>query len=81
MDEYVDEKAQKWKDLKLKWSTPSPIKSTLQEKPKSSLNEKQIESESLSDIVNSLQKIPSPKQWGLMISPDHSISSEHFNQN
>jgi len=27
------------------------------------------------------QKIPSPKQWGLMISPDHSISSEHFNQN
>jgi len=27
------------------------------------------------------QKIPSPKQWGLMISPDRSISSEHFNQN
>ena len=27
------------------------------------------------------QKIPSPKQWGVMISPDHSISSEHFNQN
>ena len=27
------------------------------------------------------QKIPSPKQWGLMISPDHSITSEHFNQN
>ena len=62
MDEYVDEKAQKWKDLKLKWSTPSPIKSTLQEKPKSSLNEKQIESESLSDIVNSLQKQLEQKQ-------------------
>ena len=27
------------------------------------------------------QKIPSPKQWGLMISPDRSISAEHFNQN
>ena len=27
------------------------------------------------------QKIPSPKQWGLIMSPDHSISSEHFNQN
>ena len=27
------------------------------------------------------QKIPSPKQWGLIISPDRSISSEHFNQN
>jgi len=27
------------------------------------------------------QKIPSPKQWGLIISPDHSITSEHFNQN
>jgi len=27
------------------------------------------------------QKIPSPKQWGVMISPDRSISSEHFNQN
>ena len=27
------------------------------------------------------QKIPSPKQLELMISPDHSISSEHFNQN
>jgi len=62
MDEYVDEKAQKWKDLKLKWSTPSPIKSTLQEKPQSSLNEKQIESESLSDIVNSLQKQLEQKQ-------------------
>ena len=62
MDEYVDEKAQKWKDLKLKWSTPSTIKSTLQEKPKSSLNEKQIESESLSDIVNSLQKQLEQKQ-------------------
>ena len=62
MDEYVDEKAQKWKDLKLKWSTPSTIKSTLQEKPKLSLNEKQIESESLSDIVNSLQKQLDQKQ-------------------
>jgi chromosome segregation ATPase len=62
MDEYVDEKSQKWKDLKLKWSTPSPIKSTLQEKPKSPLNEKQIESESLSDIVNSLQKQLEQKQ-------------------
>ena len=62
MDEYVDEKAQKWKDLKLKWSTPSSTKSTLQEKPKSSLNEKQIESESLSDIVNSLQKQLDQKQ-------------------
>ena len=27
------------------------------------------------------QKIPSPEQWGLIISPDHSITSEHFNQN
>ena len=27
------------------------------------------------------QKITSPKQLGLIISPDHSISSEHFNQN
>ena len=62
MDEYVDEKAQKWKDLKLKWSTPSPIKSTLKEKQKPSLNEKQIESESLSDIVNSLQKQLEQKQ-------------------
>ena len=62
MDEYADEKSQKWKELKLKWSTPSPIKSTHQEKPKSSLNEKQIESESLSDIVNSLQKQLEQKQ-------------------
>ena len=62
MDGYVDEKSQKWKDLKLKWSTPSPIKSTLKEKPKSPLNEKQIESESLSDIVNSLQKQLEQKQ-------------------
>ena len=62
MDEYVDEKAQKWKDLKLKWSTPSSTKSMLQEKPKSPLNEKQIESESLSDIVNSLQKQLEQKQ-------------------
>ena len=23
----------------------------------------------------------SPKQWSLMVSQDHSISSEHFNQN
>ena len=27
------------------------------------------------------QKIPSPEQCGLMISPDSSIISEHFNQN
>tara|TARA_Y100000590_G_scaffold122564_1_gene140320 strand:+ start:10576 stop:11280 length:705 start_codon:yes stop_codon:yes gene_type:complete len=27
------------------------------------------------------QKIPSPERWGTMISPDNSISSEHFNQN
>ena len=27
------------------------------------------------------QKIPSPKQWGLMISPANEITSEHFNQN
>ena len=27
------------------------------------------------------QKIPSPERWGMMISPDRSISSEHFNQN
>ena len=26
------------------------------------------------------QKIPSPEQWGLIISPDNSITSEHFNQ-
>ena len=43
-------------------STPSPIKSTLQEKPKLPLNEKQIESESLSDIVDSLQKQLEQKQ-------------------
>ena len=62
MYEYVDDKSQKWNDLKLKWSTPSPIKSTLQEKQKPLLNEKQIESESLSDIVNSLQKQLEQKQ-------------------
>ena len=27
------------------------------------------------------QKIPSPERWGMIISPDRSISSEHFNQN
>ena len=27
------------------------------------------------------QMIPSPEKWGLLISPDHSITSEHFNQN
>ena len=27
------------------------------------------------------QEIPSPEHWGLIISPDHSITSEHFNQN
>ena len=27
------------------------------------------------------QKIPSPKTWGILVSPDRSISSEHFNQN
>ena len=52
MDEYVDEKAQKWKDLKLKWSTPSPTKSTLQEKPKSSLNEKQAANLKKSHLLN-----------------------------
>ena len=26
------------------------------------------------------QKIPSPERWGMIISPDHSITSEHFNQ-
>ena len=38
MTEYTDEKDQKWKELKLKWSTSSSIKSNIQEKPKSSLN-------------------------------------------
>lgn len=27
------------------------------------------------------QKIPSPVHWGLIVSPDGSITSEHFNQN
>ena len=62
MDEYVDEKVQKWNELKLKWSTSSSIKPTFQEKSKLPLNEKQIESESLSDIVNSLQKQLEQKQ-------------------
>ena len=53
---------QKMVFLKLKWSTQSLTKSPLQEKPKSSSNEKQIESESLSDIVNSLQKQLEQKQ-------------------
>ena len=26
------------------------------------------------------QKIPSPERWGMIISPDRSITSEHFNQ-
>ena len=40
---------------------------------------KEIQSNDLLDDLE--KKIPSPKQWGLMISPDRSISSEHFNQN
>ena len=27
------------------------------------------------------QNIQSPQKWGVLISPDHSITSEHFNQN
>ena len=62
MTEYTDEKDQKWKELKLKWSTSSSIKSNIQEKPKSSLNEKHTDSKSISDIVNSLQKQLERKQ-------------------
>ncbi len=48
--------------------------------------EKELESIRLErlNIVNKNkypQKIPSPERWGLIISPDQSISSEHFNQN
>ena len=56
MTEYADEKDQKWKDLKLKWSAPAPLKPKIQEKSKLSINEKQTESESLFDIVTSMQK-------------------------
>ena len=55
MAEYTDEKDQKWKELKLKWSSFSPPKPIIQEKPKSSLNEKQPKSKSLSDLDNSFQ--------------------------
>ena len=56
MTEFIDEKEKEWEKLKLKWSVPSSTKPKLQEKSKLSLNEKQTESESLSDIVDSLQK-------------------------
>ena len=62
MTEYADEKDQKWKELKLKWSAPSPMKPKIQEKSKSSTKEKQIEPESLTDISNSLQKQLEQKQ-------------------
>jgi hypothetical protein len=62
MAEYTDEKDQKWKELKLKWSSFSPPKPIIQEKPKSSLNEKQPKSKSLSDLDNSLQKQLEQKQ-------------------
>ena len=41
------------------------LKKLYQKKPQIQIPEKQLQSE----------------QWGLMISPDHSITSEHFNQN
>ena len=56
MAEFIDDKEKEWEKLKLKWSVPSPTKPKLQEKSKLSLNEKQTESESLSNMVNSLQK-------------------------
>ena len=62
MTEYADEKDQKWNELKLKWSSHSSLKSKIQDKPKSFLNEKQTESSSLSNIVNSLEKKLERKQ-------------------
>ena len=62
MTEYADEKDQKWNELKLQWSTNSSLKSKIQDKPKSFLNEKQTESSSLSNIVNSLEKKLERKQ-------------------
>jgi len=62
MTEYADEKDQKWNELKLKWSSHSSLKSKIQDKPKSFLNEKQTESNSLSNIVNSLEKKLERKQ-------------------
>ena len=53
MTEYANDKDQKWEELKSKWS--SSMEEKIQIIPKPILNEKQIESESLSDIINSLQ--------------------------
>ena len=43
MTEYVDEKDQKWNELKLKWSTRSQMKTQIHEKSKPPVNEKQTE--------------------------------------
>ena len=52
MTEYVDEKDQKWNELKLKWSSSSSPKSTIQEKQKLPLNKKQTQSNSLSNLID-----------------------------
>ena len=62
MTEFPDEKEQEWEKLKLKWSSPSSTKPKSQEKSKLSFNEKQTESESLTNMVNSLQKQLEQKQ-------------------
>ena len=62
MTEYADEKDQKWKELKSKWSAVSLSKPIIQEPTKSALNKKQTESKSLSDLSNSLQKQLDRKQ-------------------
>ena len=56
MTEYVDEQDHKWEELKLKWSSVSSLKPKIQKKSNLSVSETQINPESFSVIIDSLQK-------------------------
>jgi len=62
MTEPINEKDQKWKELKLKWSVSPSLTPKIQEPQNLKLKEKETESKSLSDIVNSLEKKIEEKQ-------------------
>jgi hypothetical protein len=62
MTEHINEKDQKWEELKLKWSVSPSLTPKIQDPQNLKLKEKETESKSLSDIVNSLEKKIEEKQ-------------------